>query len=264
MPSPFPGMDPYLEAHWADVHTSLTTYARNQLQPQLPDDLSATVEECVHLSADDGSHEARVRPDVQVRGSSTDPASAQSTASLAAVTSVPILVPVAVPWTERWVEIRETGSGHLVTAIEFLSPGNKQTSRQRDLFRDKQEMMTEAGVNVVEIDLIVGGKWAISAPEDVTPDECAYPYRICVLRANHPSQAECYPTPLSQSLPRLAIPLRPGDADVVLDLQPLLSAAWTDGNYRRIDYVTARRPRFRREDELWIDEALAQWKASRG
>jgi len=23
MPSPFPGMDPYLEAHWGDIHTRL-------------------------------------------------------------------------------------------------------------------------------------------------------------------------------------------------------------------------------------------------
>ncbi len=28
MPSPFPGMDPYLESHWRDVHHSLITYTR--------------------------------------------------------------------------------------------------------------------------------------------------------------------------------------------------------------------------------------------
>ncbi|MDP6502539.1 MAG: DUF4058 family protein [Planctomycetota bacterium] len=26
MPSPFPGMDPYLEYFWRDVHTALTVY----------------------------------------------------------------------------------------------------------------------------------------------------------------------------------------------------------------------------------------------
>ncbi|MBY0523528.1 MAG: DUF4058 family protein [Gemmataceae bacterium] len=35
MPSPFPGMDPYLESHWGDVHTKLVTYSGDQLQPQL-------------------------------------------------------------------------------------------------------------------------------------------------------------------------------------------------------------------------------------
>lgn len=35
MASPFPGMDPYLEQHWGDVHPSFITYARDQLQPHL-------------------------------------------------------------------------------------------------------------------------------------------------------------------------------------------------------------------------------------
>ena len=35
MPSPFPGMDPYLEEprRWPDVHQSLITYIRDALQP---------------------------------------------------------------------------------------------------------------------------------------------------------------------------------------------------------------------------------------
>ena len=32
MASPFPGMDPYLEAHWGDIHASLIIYARDQLR----------------------------------------------------------------------------------------------------------------------------------------------------------------------------------------------------------------------------------------
>jgi hypothetical protein len=36
MKNPFPGMNPYLEAHWWDVHTSLVPYMRNQLQRNLP------------------------------------------------------------------------------------------------------------------------------------------------------------------------------------------------------------------------------------
>ena len=41
MKSPFPGMDPYLERHWGDVHQALVTYIRDQLQASLPDDLRA-------------------------------------------------------------------------------------------------------------------------------------------------------------------------------------------------------------------------------
>ena len=45
MPSPFPGMDPYLEAHWRDVHAGLVIYARDALQGVLPGSLRARVEE---------------------------------------------------------------------------------------------------------------------------------------------------------------------------------------------------------------------------
>ena len=50
MPSPFPGMDPYLERHWGDVHTRLITYSSDQLQTVLPKDLRARVQERVVVS----------------------------------------------------------------------------------------------------------------------------------------------------------------------------------------------------------------------
>ncbi len=56
--NPFPGMNPWLEEHWGDVHTSLTTYARDQLQPRLPPGLRARIEEeCMSASARVGGSE---------------------------------------------------------------------------------------------------------------------------------------------------------------------------------------------------------------
>ncbi len=39
MPSPFPGMDPFLETPllWQDFHDSFLTYCRGSLQPYLPE-----------------------------------------------------------------------------------------------------------------------------------------------------------------------------------------------------------------------------------
>ncbi len=34
MPSPFPGMDPYLEAHWGDIHHRIVNYACDAIQDQ--------------------------------------------------------------------------------------------------------------------------------------------------------------------------------------------------------------------------------------
>jgi hypothetical protein len=43
MQSPFPGMDPYLEPLWGDVHHSMITRARDAIQKQLPRELVARI-----------------------------------------------------------------------------------------------------------------------------------------------------------------------------------------------------------------------------
>ena len=65
MKSPFPGMDPYLESYWLDVHHGLVTYARDQLQPRLPDSLRARVQERVFVETE-GTDTLVVYPDVRV------------------------------------------------------------------------------------------------------------------------------------------------------------------------------------------------------
>src|SRR5579872_4789303 len=65
MKSPFPGMDPYLEQHWGDVHHSLIQYTRDALQPALPEDLRARVEERVFLETEPGLQRLIV-PDVHI------------------------------------------------------------------------------------------------------------------------------------------------------------------------------------------------------
>src|SRR5437773_8502199 len=64
MNSPFPGMDPYLEQHWGDVHHNLITFAQGMLNERLPADLRARVEErvLVELPGEDRHY----YPDVRV------------------------------------------------------------------------------------------------------------------------------------------------------------------------------------------------------
>ena len=66
MPSPFPGMDPYLEEHWRDVHAALIIYARDALQGVLPGSLRARVEERVLLETPVGFADHPLFPDVRV------------------------------------------------------------------------------------------------------------------------------------------------------------------------------------------------------
>src|SRR4030081_1802532 len=65
MASPFPGMDPYLEQFWGDVHASLIIYARDQLRRALPGDLRARVEERVVVETPLGRERDRY-PDLRV------------------------------------------------------------------------------------------------------------------------------------------------------------------------------------------------------
>src|SRR5262247_2400043 len=66
MPSPFPGMDPYLEAHWRDIHARLVIYACDALQAVLPGALRARVEESVVLETPMGLADHALFPDVRV------------------------------------------------------------------------------------------------------------------------------------------------------------------------------------------------------
>ncbi len=80
--------------------------------------------------------------------------------------------------------------------------------------------------------------------------------------SSHPDRAKCYRVPLQQPLPSIRIPLRVGDSDAPLQLQPLLDAAWENGDYGTISYATAPRPQFRPDDEVWIEHQIAVWKAT--
>ena len=253
MPSPFPGMDPFLEAHWSDVHARFIVYASNQLQRQLPSGLVAGVEQYVSLEVDDQF--VRFRPDVAVLRSGLDEQLA-ATATLEA--DEPCLADE--PEIHRGLRI-EDREGRLVTTIEFLSPINKKSQTDRDVFHRRQVEFLKHGVNLVEVDLLVAGGWTVFVQEELIPVKCRSPYRICVVRTERLERPECYPAPLQKALPRIRIPLRPGDQDVVLNLQDLIARTWEDGAYdKRIDYAHDPIPSLSPADDAW----LVEWLSSQG
>src|SRR5439155_23065339 len=73
MKNPFPGMNPWLEEFWRDVHASLLVYARDQLNEELPAGLSARVDERLAIDAPDAKRRAYV-PDVAISQSWDRPA----------------------------------------------------------------------------------------------------------------------------------------------------------------------------------------------
>src|SRR5437764_7565398 len=65
MKSPFPGMDPYLEQFWRDIHSRLIIYACDQMQAGLPSGLYASIEERVYVELE-GMEGRSMYPDVRV------------------------------------------------------------------------------------------------------------------------------------------------------------------------------------------------------
>jgi hypothetical protein len=258
MKSPFPGMDPYLEQFWRDVHASLIIYSRDQLQGQLPNDLYARVEERIVLESADLLGEARY-PDVRVveypRG---------QLAGASAGTAVAVAEPVRVhftgePMTETYIEVIDAGTGQrVVTVIEFLSLSNKYPGDGQDQFRRKQAELRQGKVSLAEIDLLRAGQRTLSLPTARIPVRLRTTYQVCVHRGWEPEYYEIYGVPLRERLPVIRIPLRQTDQDATLDLQALLDQAYRNGRYHSIDYRIAPEPPLQGPDELWTDQMLRQ------
>ncbi|MFN0054667.1 MAG: DUF4058 family protein [Planctomycetales bacterium] len=258
MKSPFPGMDPYLEAHWGDVHTSLITYARDLLQPQLPADLKVRVEERISVQdPDDDSQPDGYFPDVRIVERPTS-----QLFSSAATATLEVAEPIKVPRmlespTERSLQIIDTRSGNrIVTTIEILSPANKIDAKGRSAYRKKQRQLEQGDVNLVEIDLLREGSYVLLAPWDAVPRSCRGTYRVSVSRATDPEYIEMYRVLLRQPLPTIRVPLRPSDSDAQLNLQRLIEAAYENGGYDDIDYRVEPIPPFSPEDAAWADALL--------
>jgi hypothetical protein len=262
MKSPFPGMDPYLENHWLDVHNSLVFLAKNAVQQQLSDDLVARSEERL-IVEDSGMRTRSQHADVRVvehgrTGAATQPATGIAVAE-------PLIVEVTDdPIHQGFVEIIDAKSGgRVITVIEFLSPTNKKAGDGREKYKRKQEECIAAKVNLVEIDLTREGERALLISPWELPAEYRTPYLASVYRAvwQPLGRKEVYRIPLRERLPIIRIPLRAGDEDVLLDLQGHIDQAYAVGRYgRTIDYLQPCVPKLNAEDTAWAQALIESRK----
>ena len=267
MPSPFPGMDPYLEAHWGDIHQRLVIYASDELQSHLPSDLRARVEERVFVHYEEELLRVIV-PDVRirerVRSTVSNPISTQvEETGVATVvadhSSDPIEITIeSEPVTEGYIEIIEKNGGRVVTIIEVVSLANKFAGEGRQKYRKKLAEMKKAGVNIVEIDLLRRGPWVLMPPRDRVPKSHRDPYRISVWRSMREDTIQMYQATMQHPLPVIHIPLRPSDKDVPLDLQALIARCYLNGAYDDIDYTEGPDVPLSSADTRWLHHWLCE------
>ena len=255
-PSPFPGMDPYLERRWGNTHTHLVSTAAEELNLRLPDDLSAEIEEYVHIDVDDGARLAR-KPDVYVID---DPLSREQRfgpAEGTAVVDVPIVMADPGPYTERTIHIMDDAGNRIVTAIEFLSPGNKRSGAGREEYLRKRAAVLASHTHLIEVDLVRAGNWNDMTEPFSVPPEYRTTYRVSVYRETPTGKlASWYPVRLSDRLPTIAVPLRVDDEEIRLDLQSVLNGAFQKGAGRRVDYNGTWQPSLSPAEAEWADRLL--------
>src|SRR3954452_19217696 len=99
MPSPFPGMDPYIEVRnrWPDFHHDMISHCRAALNARLPEDYVATINERVQTI--ELAEQPRVAlPDVSVAHQPLPGGRRQATGAVA--TLEPQTLPQSVEWLD--------------------------------------------------------------------------------------------------------------------------------------------------------------------
>ena len=260
----FPGMDPYLEhpTIWEGVHSRLVVAISNQLQPQLDPRYIASVEERVFIEGP-----AQRIPDVWIRRDERGRA-VESSSVVSPPTGVfdPAVV-VEIDDLEihqKYLEILDSyNEMKLVTVIELLSPSNKRGSVGEESYRRKQQELLDSDCNFVELDLLRTGTRVLSVPNWKLSSLEAFDYVVCVSRGASRSRFELYPVKLAQRLPRVAIPLAVGDAEVALDLQAAIEEVYEQGRYaRRLRYDAPCDPPLPTDQQAWASRLLASSKQS--
>jgi hypothetical protein len=250
MPSPFPGMDPYLEQDdvWHDFHERLVPLIAERIGAQIRPDYFVKIDEHVYIHELPGDERRFLgRGDVTVGPTSKSGGKAATTG---------ILQP---PWefqfpavdveSHSYLKIRDRRNRQLITVIELLSPANKQCGPDRDLYLGER-WNSLAKVSFVEINLLRGGERMpfVDLPENH--------YYVMIKRAERWPRGGIWPINLREQLPIIGIPLRAPDADAKLDLQEVLNHVHDAAGYRDYIYEGAPNPPLSSEDAAWARTCL--------
>jgi hypothetical protein len=261
MPSPFPGMDPYLEdpALWSDVHNNLITECQGRLSSQLRPKYVVKIEERVYIS-DESDEESGTQirvPDIEVASRTGWESAPFSPGDEASELEIPEPV-IATTWFEEevhepYLTIVDRSSGVAITVIEVLSPANKKPkSPGRESFEQKKRQVMYSPTHWVEIDLLRGTRM-VHVPRKLGPHQ----YLVHISRRKLRPRGQLWGIRLPQRLPIVPIPLKDGDPDGGLDLQAALDAVYDRVGYDlRIDYRKEPKPPLGDKLSAWSDQLL--------
>jgi hypothetical protein len=236
MPSPFPGMNPYLEqdAFWQDYHLKFLPAICERLVAQVRPKYIVMLGEHIYVQQLPPEPRRLVgHADVSLAAPSRR--RAEETTAVAML-DAPAQVQLPVQDVRRvpFLEIRDRQGRELITVLELLSPSNKRGGKDREQYLAKREEVLESTAHFVEIDLLRRGR---PMPLQNRP-RCDY--SVLVSRAETRPRAGFWPLRLRRRLPVIPIPLLPADPDARIDLQEVLHDIYDASGYE--DFIYAGQP----------------------
>ncbi len=255
MPSPFPGMNPYLEQKglWRDFHGSFLLTLRTVLTPQVVPRYYVELEESLYLDRVDDRRGLFAVADAAV--ATPAPAGRGSRRAEPSQLGAPMTatVPVSrgIRRQRRWLTIRDSSRRRVVAVVELLSPSDKRAGPDRERYLLKRSRILSSTAHLIELDLLRGGE---RMPIQGLPD-CAY-YVMVSSRPERP-EVGLWPLQLRDRLPQIPIPLGPTELPPRIDLQTVLNRVYDEAGYAFRLYDGGPEPPLSADDAEWARGILA-------
>lgn len=258
MPTPFPGMDPYLEdpIEWSDLHFRLIGAISRQLTAQVAPHFYVRVEQRVSIVGPDDDERRVIIPDVYLAQTGVQSPPTAGTAQIAPPTLISVLDEIEL--REHFIEIYDARNRSVVTTLEVLSPVNKLAGAKRAAFLAKRRAVMASPAHWIEIDLLRAGE---RPPEVAGKSD----YYALLKRGGQPGPYEVWYANLRDPLPTIAVPLRDPFADVPLDLQAAFTTAYAEARYDdQLQYESSPPPPpLRPADASWAAARISAWRKQR-
>ncbi|MGL4553120.1 MAG: DUF4058 family protein, partial [Gemmataceae bacterium] len=233
---------------WPDFHMALLVVIRMALNPILPSRYAAYLDRHVYLEDTDEDRNWGGAPDLYLADKGGEGGAAA--AVLTAPASATVILPAVRRLGNRYLRIIDRNSRRIVTLIELLSPSNKSGGRDGDAYLAKRDDFFATGTNLVEIDLLRGGRRPPPAP--------VQDYRILVSRAADFPRVAVWDIGLREPLPVIPVPLHPEDGAVALALQRCIDQTYDGAPYAHdLDYSVPPDPPLRDADAAWASALLS-------
>lgn len=241
-------MNPYLEQSelWHQVHNRLIVAIADEITPQVAPQYHVAIEERVYSSISD-----RLLVGIADVAVSQGNDSSEGVAVMTQlVQPKKVSVPVPKETTERFLEVRSTQSGEVVSVIEILSPKNKREKLGRETYENKRNKILASLTSFIEIDLLRAGEPMLILGASITD------YYILVSRGYQRPEADLYGFNLKEPIPIFPVPLK-GEQEPLVDLQKLLNVVYQKARFDLvIDYSQSIKPSLSVEDKSWMEEIL--------